>query len=70
MLAVVTALRSVPYFSSLNSQRGFDIVATSGTNTLEAHYRDASQCSARELNTIRGQGSLYLRLKPVSILAL
>ena len=39
------------------------MVRVVGSNTLEPFAAAASGCSARDLNSVRGQGSLYLRLK-------
>ena len=42
------------------------MVRVVGSNTLEPFAAAASGCSARDLNSVRGQGSLYLRLKAAS----
>ena len=42
------------------------MVRVVGSNTLEPFAAAASGCSARDLNSVCGQGSLYLRLKAAS----
>ena len=42
------------------------MVRVDGSNTLEPFAAAASGCLACDLNSVRGQGSLYLRLKAAS----
>ena len=50
------------FFSLFCRQRDFEILISNGNNYLEPYGRDAINCSARELHTIRGQGSLYIHM--------
>ena len=47
--------------------RGFEIVRGAGGNNLTPFGSQPETCSARDLNSIRGQGCLYLRLKPSQV---
>ncbi|XP_067026536.1 uncharacterized protein [Acropora muricata] len=53
-------------FADVDGHRDVEVVRVVGSNTLEPFAAAASGCSARDLNSVRGQGSLYLRLKAAS----
>ncbi|XP_073237742.1 uncharacterized protein [Porites lutea] len=60
--ASTTFRKLTELFPDLNRNTDFEIVRGSGTNSLAPFATQPNRCSARDLNAIRGQGCLYLRL--------